>query len=85
VESPRGKIKGNPVLPILLFSQGGLAESLVRSIASPVDGARVPSTELQAPHPWVFIRPSVIQSRTGMRMSIPLGDFRVATLGTKVA
>jgi hypothetical protein len=52
---------------------------MVRYIASPVDGARVPSTEVQAPQPWVVIRPSVIQSRTGMRMSIPLGYFRVAT------
>jgi hypothetical protein len=47
---------------------------------SPVDGARVPSTERQAPQPWVVIRPSVIQSRTGMRTSIPLRYFRVATL-----
>jgi hypothetical protein len=53
---------------------------MVRSIASPVDGARLPLTEVQAPQPWVFIRPSVIQSRTGMCMSIPHGDFRVATL-----
>jgi hypothetical protein len=53
---------------------------MVRSIASPVDGARVHSTEVQAPEPWVVIRHSVIQSRTGIRMSIPLGDFRVTTL-----
>jgi hypothetical protein len=66
--------------PRLLFSRGGLLESLVRSIASPVDGAPVPSTEVQAPQPWVVIRPSFIQSRTGMRMSISLGDFRVATI-----
>jgi hypothetical protein len=66
--------------PRLLFSQGDLAKSMVRSIASPVDGARVPSTEVQAPQPWVVIRPSVIQSRKGMRTSISLGDFRVATL-----
>jgi hypothetical protein len=52
---------------------------MVRSIASPVDGARVPSTEVQAPQLWVVIRPPFIQSRTGMRMSISLGDFRVAT------
>jgi hypothetical protein len=48
---------------------------MVRYIASPVDGARVPSTEMQAPQPLVVIRPSVIQSRTGMRLSISLGDF----------
>jgi hypothetical protein len=52
---------------------------MVRSIASPVDGARVPSTEVQAPQQWVVIRPSVIQSRTGMRMSISLGGSRLAT------
>jgi hypothetical protein len=55
---------------------------MVRSIASPVDGARVPSTEVQAPQPWVVIGPSVIQSRKGMRTSISLGDFRVATKGS---
>jgi hypothetical protein len=52
---------------------------MVRSIASPVDGARVPSTEVQAPQLWVVIRTSVIQSRTGMDMFIPIGDFHVAT------
>jgi hypothetical protein len=52
---------------------------MVRYIVYPVDGARVTSAQLQAPQPWVVLRPSVIQSRTGMRMSIPLGDFRVAT------
>jgi RNase H-like domain found in reverse transcriptase len=40
---------------------------MVRSIASPVYSARVPSTEVQAPQPWIVIRPSFIQSRTGMR------------------
>jgi hypothetical protein len=52
---------------------------MVRSIAYPVDGARVPSTEVQAPQLWVLTRPSVIQYRTGMRIFIPFGDFCVAT------
>jgi hypothetical protein len=81
----RGEVNGNPVLPRLIFYQGVLVESMVRSIASPVDGARVPSTEVQAPQPWVVIRPSVIQSRKGMRTSISLGDFRVATAVTYFA
>jgi hypothetical protein len=33
----------------LLFSQGGLAESMIRYIASPVNSTRVPSTEVQDP------------------------------------
>jgi hypothetical protein len=52
---------------------------MVRSIAYPVDGARVPPTEVQAPQPWVLARPSVIQYCTGIRIFIPFGDFRVAT------
>jgi hypothetical protein len=48
---------------------------MVRSIASLIDGARVPSTEVQAPQPWVVIRSSVIQSRPGRLTFIPSGIF----------
>jgi hypothetical protein len=48
---------------------------MVRSVASPIDGARVPSTEVQAPQPWVVIRSSVIQSRLGRLTFIPSGIF----------
>jgi hypothetical protein len=57
--------------PRLLFSCESLVESMVCSIASPIDDARVPSTEVQALQPSVVIRSSVIQSRPGRLTFIP--------------
>jgi hypothetical protein len=36
---------------------------MVRSIASPIDGARVPSAEVQAPHFWPLYGLVELQSR----------------------
>jgi hypothetical protein len=50
-----------------------LSESMVRSIASLVDGARVPSTEVQSLQPWGVIRSAVMQSRPDRLAFIPSG------------
>jgi hypothetical protein len=51
----REGINGNPVLTLDYFSLSErLAQSLVRSIASPFDYARVPSSEGTGPHRGLF-------------------------------
>jgi hypothetical protein len=53
----REGINGNPVLTLDDFSLlERLAKSLVRSIASPFDYARVPSSEGTGPHRGLFYR-----------------------------
>jgi hypothetical protein len=52
----REVVNGNPVLTLDYFSLlERLATSLVRSIASPFDYARVPSLERYRPPPWVIL------------------------------
>jgi hypothetical protein len=52
----REGINGNPVLTLDYFSLlERLAKSLVRSIASPFDYARVPSLGRYRPPPWVIL------------------------------
>jgi hypothetical protein len=53
----REGVNGNPVLALDYFSLlERLAKSLVRSIASPFDYARVPSSEGTGPHLGLFYR-----------------------------
>jgi hypothetical protein len=53
----REGVNGNPVLALDFFSLlYRLAKSLVRSIASPFDYARVPSGEGTGPHRGLFYR-----------------------------
>jgi hypothetical protein len=53
----REGVNGNPVLTLDYFSLlERLARSLVRSIASPFDYARVPSWEGTGPHRGLFYR-----------------------------
>jgi hypothetical protein len=52
----REGINGNPVLTLDFFSLlERLVQSLVRSIASPFDYARVPSRGRYMPPPWIII------------------------------
>jgi hypothetical protein len=52
----REGINGNPVLTLdYFFLLERLAKSLVRSIASPFDYARVPSRGRYRPPPWVIL------------------------------
>jgi hypothetical protein len=52
----REGVNGNPVLTLDLFSLlERLVQSLVRSIASPFDYARVPSRGRYRPPPWVIL------------------------------
>jgi hypothetical protein len=72
---------GNPVLTLYYFSLWErLAQSLVRSIASPIDYARVPSCEGTGPSPWVILPLTDIQSRSRSRSSFTYLGFRAATL-----
>jgi hypothetical protein len=53
----RKGINGNPVLTLdYFYLLERLAQSLVRSIASPFDYARVPSSEGTGPHRGLFYR-----------------------------
>jgi hypothetical protein len=53
----RGGVNGNPVLALDYFSLlERLAQSLVRSIESPFDYARVPSSEFTGPNRGLFYR-----------------------------
>jgi hypothetical protein len=72
-------VNGNPVLALDYFSLWErLAQSLVRSIASPFDYARVPSCEGTGP-PWFMIPLMDIQSRSRCRRAHTYLGFRVAT------
>jgi hypothetical protein len=52
----REVVNGNPVLTLDYFSLlERLSKSLVRSIASPFDYARVPSRGRYRPPPWVIL------------------------------
>jgi hypothetical protein len=57
-----------------------LAKSLVRSLASPFDYARVPSCEGTGSPLWVVLQLTVIQSRSRFGARLPILGFRVATL-----
>jgi hypothetical protein len=76
---PRGGVNGNPVLAEDYFSlTERLVKSLVRSLASPFDYARVPSCEGTGSPPWVVIPLTVIQSRSRFGASLPILGFRVS-------
>jgi hypothetical protein len=53
---------------------------MVRSNASPVDGARVPSAEVQAPHCWPLYGLLELQSRKPLWAHLYLCGFGVATV-----
>jgi hypothetical protein len=69
----REGVNGNPVLALDFFSLlERLAQSLVRSIASPFDYARVPSCEGTGPHRGLFYRSRAYSLVTAVGARIPI-------------
>jgi hypothetical protein len=69
----REGLNGNPVLALDYFSLlQRLAKSLVRSIASPFDYARVPSCEGTGPHRGLFYRSRVFSLVAAVGAHLPI-------------
>jgi hypothetical protein len=69
----REGVNGNPVLALEYFSRlECLAQSLVRSIASPFDYARVPSCEGTGPHRGLFYRSRIYSLVAAVGARLPI-------------